>query len=86
MFYTYVLRSQKDKDLYIGSTNDLRRRFTEHNRRLNPSTRHRAPFEIVYYEAYKAEDDAREREHNLKLRANALSQLKRRIARSLKTH
>ena len=86
MFYTYILKSKKDSDLYIGSTNDLRRRFVEHNRGLNYSTRHRTPFELVYYEAYRSEDDARKREHNLKLRANALSQLKRRITKSLKTN
>lgn len=86
MFYTYVLKSKKDKDLYIGSTNDLRRGFLEHNQGLSYSTKNRRPFEMVYYEAYKSEDDAGQREHNIKLRANALSQLKRRISKSLKTN
>ena len=86
MFYTYILKSKQDGDLYIGSTNDLKRRFIEHNQGFNPSTRHRMPLELIYYEAYKSEDDARHREHNLKLRANALNQLKRRITKSLKTN
>lgn len=86
MFYTYILKSKKDNQLYVGSTSDLRRRFSEHNKGLNPSTKHRTPFELAYYEAYRSEDDARQREHNLKLRANALSQLKRRIKDSLKTN
>ena len=86
MFYVYILRSKKDQDLYIGSTNDLRKRFQDHNAGLVFSTRRRTPFELIYYEAYKEEKDARDREHNLKLRANALTQLKRRLKHSLKAH
>jgi len=39
---------------------------------------------LSMFEAYKIEDEARHREHNLKLRANAFNQLKRRISKSLK--
>jgi len=84
MYYVYIIKSKVDEDLYFGSTNDLRKRFAEHNSGKVFSTKHRKPFELVYYEAYKAEKDARNREHNLKLRANAFSQLKRRIYESLK--
>ncbi|KKU11066.1 MAG: Excinuclease ABC C subunit domain protein [Parcubacteria group bacterium GW2011_GWB1_45_7] len=69
--------------LYIGSTNDLRARLKLHNNGRVSSTRKRIPFEVVYYEAYKSEKDARIREHNLKLRSNALRQLKQRIKLSL---
>ena len=31
MFYTYVIRSRKDKKWYTGCTGDLRKRFNEHN-------------------------------------------------------
>ena len=83
MYYVYMIKSKKDDNLYIGSTNDLKRRLLEHNRGLNFSTKFRRPFELIYYEAYKSEEDARIREHNLKLRANALGQLKRRTSKSL---
>ncbi|MBI2055237.1 MAG: GIY-YIG nuclease family protein [Candidatus Sungbacteria bacterium] len=83
MFYFYILRSKKDAKLYIGSTNNLRKRFYEHNSRKVFSIRWRAPFNLVYYEAYLAEKDAIDREHNIKLRANALTQLKRRLKYSL---
>lgn len=85
MFYVYLIQSDKDNCLYTGSTSDLRKRLLEHNQGLNKSTRYRTPFKLIYYEAYKSEDDARLREHNLKLRSNALTQLKRRIPKSLKT-
>jgi len=83
MFYVYLIQSKKDKELYVGSTNNLKRRLLEHNQGLNFSTKHRIPFELVYFEGYKSEEDTRHREHNLKLRANALNQLKRRISKSL---
>ena len=83
MFYVYVLRSKKDGMNYIGSTNDLKRRFELHNLHNVFSTRNRVPFEIIYYEAYKAEKDARAREHNLKLRSKAYIQLRKRLAHSL---
>jgi len=85
MFYVYLIQSKRDGDLYLGSTADLRQRFSLHNRGLVPSTRNRRPFKLIYYEAYLSESDARYREHNLKLRANALNQLKRRIMKSLQT-
>lgn len=47
------------------------------------STKLRRPFELVYYEAYKSEKDARKREHNLKLRSRAFAQLRKRIENSL---
>jgi len=83
MFYVYFLKSKKDNNLYLGSTNDLKRRFKEHNSGLVTSTKSRIPFDLVYYEAYKSENDARKREQNLKLRAKALVQLKKRIQECL---
>ncbi|MFH0819782.1 MAG: GIY-YIG nuclease family protein [bacterium] len=71
----YILKSEKDYNLYIGSTNDLRKRLKEHNNGLVFSTKSRRPFELIYYEAYRSERDARGREKNLKLRSKAFSQL-----------
>lgn len=83
MYYVYIMKSSKDNNLYTGSTNNLRRRLWEHNHGQNFSTKHRTPFTLVYYEAYLDESDARKREGSLKLRGNALAQLKRRISQSL---
>lgn len=55
----------------------------EHNNGLVFSTKSRIPFELVYYEAFKAEHDARHREKNLKLRSRAFAQLRKRIRESL---
>ena len=85
MFYAYLLRSKKDNKLYIGYTNDLRRRLREHNSGKNKSTKYRRPLELIYYEAYKSEQDARRREKNLKLFGKALGGLKHRINLSLES-
>ena len=83
MFYVYIIKSSKDNNLYIGSTNNLRRRIKEHNVGLVLSTKSRRPFDLIYYEAYNSEKDARKRESNLKLRSRAFTQLKKRIQWSL---
>jgi len=83
MFYVYVLKSRLDTNLYVGSTDDLRRRLSEHNAGRVRSTKARAPFQLRYYEAYTDEDDARRRERSLKKDGKALGQLKRRIPKSL---
>ncbi len=66
MFYIYCLQSVKKKQLYVGFTNDLRRRFKEHNQGLNFSTKRYLPWELIYYEACVEESDARRREKYLK--------------------
>jgi len=85
MFFTYILRSQLNRKYYIGYSDDLRRRLKEHNKGIVKSTRPYLPWKIIYFEAYSTEDEARHREDNLKLRANAWNQLKRRIRKSLNT-
>jgi putative endonuclease len=62
MHYVYILRSLKDKKLYIGRTRRLNERFAEHQRGETYSTKFRRPFKIIYYEAYLAEEDAKKRE------------------------
>ena len=62
----YVLRSLRDKGLYIGSTRDLRTRLRLHNDGAVRSTSPRRPFELIFYEAYRSEYDAKRREIYLK--------------------
>ncbi len=66
MYYVYVLLSEKDGRFYTGSTNDLKRRFVEHNAGKVESTKRRKPFKLIYYEACIDEKDARQREKYLK--------------------
>jgi len=79
MFFVYILQSKKDKSIYIGYTNDLRKRLKEHNLGLVRATKPKIPYALIYYEAYASKQNARKREHNLKLRGRSLKQLKNRI-------
>lgn len=65
-FYTYVLRSLKDGELYIGWTDDLKSRVIKHNKGLVQTTSNRVPLELIYYEACQSKSKAISREKTLK--------------------
>ena len=83
MYFVYLLKSKIDSSLYIGYTEDLKKRLFQHNDKQNTSTKNKVPYELVYCEVYKAKSDAKYRESNLKKFARAYGQLKRRIKNSL---
>lgn len=63
MYYTYVLKSEKNGTQYTGSTDDLKRRLDEHNSGTGGTyTSKNRPFKLVYYEAYISYDLARKAE------------------------
>lgn len=80
MYYVYVLENEVS-ELYFGSTNDLRRRLSEHKSGKSRATKGHV-WELVYYEAYRSEADARRRESQLKMHGQAKRQLKERIFKS----
>jgi putative endonuclease len=66
MYYVYVLLSEKDNEFYIGFTKDLKARLKEHQKGKVPSTEHRRPLKLIYYEACLNESDAIKREKYFK--------------------
>ncbi len=76
MYYVYVLKGRNNKELYYGFTTDLKRRIREH------ITKNKG-WQLVYYEAYREELDAKDRENKLKHYGQARSHLKNRISNSL---
>lgn len=66
MQYVYILKSQKDKQMYVGCTNNLKKRLSEHNNGKVAATASRKPFEIIFYEAFQDKSDAFAREQWLK--------------------
>jgi putative endonuclease len=66
MYYTYLIKSKIRNWIYIGCTDDLRKRFQQHNSGRVKSTKHYIPFGLVYYEAYTTLALARKREYELK--------------------
>ncbi len=79
MHYVYILLSKRDNKLYIGSSNDLNKRLKEHNESKVFTTASRRQLELIYYEAYKIERDARIREKRLKHFGKAYQELKKRL-------
>ncbi|MGN6637652.1 MAG: GIY-YIG nuclease family protein [Mucilaginibacter sp.] len=66
MFYTYILRSQKNGKYYIGHTADLTERLYRHNNGIVKDTRGKGPWEYVYYETYLSKSEANNRELYIK--------------------
>lgn len=84
MYYVYVLKSVKDKNIYTGYTNDLRKRLAEHKSGKVKSTASRIPLKLIYYEAYSNKKDAQAREKYLKGGGKAKLALKGQIRNSLR--
>ena len=66
MFYVYILFSLKDKNFYVGITDDLRRRKDEHDSGKVESTHFRRPLKLICYECYLTKTEALRREKYLK--------------------
>jgi len=66
MWYVYALKSLKDGYLYIGISQNPRKRLREHNLGMTKSTKHRRPFQIIYKEKCGARIKARNREKYFK--------------------
>jgi len=65
-YYIYVLRSEKDKKLYTGFTENLKSRFEQHKKGFVASTKDRRPLTLIYSEACLDKHDAMHREKYLK--------------------
>ncbi|MBX2829239.1 MAG: GIY-YIG nuclease family protein [Flavobacteriaceae bacterium] len=66
MFYVYVLYSSGFDRFYVGFTNNLDKRLSEHNSGKNKSTKAFIPWKIVHIENFDSRLEAREREKYLK--------------------
>ena len=66
-FFVYILASRRNGTLYVGVTNDLTRRMSEHKSKCVPGfTRKYRVDKLVYFEEYPSILEARARERALK--------------------
>ena len=66
-YYTYILANKSDTTLYIGVTNDLERRVTEHRSGTIPGfTQKYNCHKLVYFESFSDVEQAIAREKQLK--------------------
>ena len=66
-FYVYILASQRNGTLYIGSTDDLARRVWEHKEKVRPNfTDKYGVTSLVWYEVHDLRATAFQRERQMK--------------------
>ena len=67
MFATYILASQRNGTIYVGSTDDLSRRVWEHREKLRQgfTTRYKVS-KLVWFESHETRENAFRRERRIK--------------------
>ena len=84
MWFVYIIQHTKTKQIYIGITDDLKRRVKEHNKGKTFSTwRKEGKWIVIYSELYRNKKDAIVREIRLKHHGRAKQELLKRIRNSL---
>ncbi|MGB9883622.1 MAG: GIY-YIG nuclease family protein, partial [Microgenomates group bacterium] len=66
MFFVYILKSKRDGRYYVGCTNNVLRRLSEHNNGLSKYTKNFIPWDLVYKESFMTLKEARKREKQIK--------------------
>ncbi len=66
MYTVYALKSIERNYIYVGLTNNLERRYLEHNEGREKTTKPYRPFKLLYSEQAIDRIEARKREKYLK--------------------
>ena len=84
MHVLYVIQHTETFTVYVGITDNLKQRLSQHNRNVNHSTRRKnGKWVLVYAEVYRSKEDLVEREKKFKQRGSAKQRLLKRIEKSL---
>ena len=65
-YYVYALKAETRDYIYVGITNDINRRVSEHNKGYNKTTKPYRPFTLIYQEECRSRIEARKREKYFK--------------------
>lgn len=66
MYFVYAIKSELRNYIYVGLTNNLERRFFEHNSGKNKTTKAYKPFKVIYTKEFETRIEARNKEKYLK--------------------
>jgi predicted GIY-YIG superfamily endonuclease len=66
MYYVYILYSSKSKNFYYGYSENVNRRFDEHNKGLSKATAPYRPWQLLFYAAFTNMKKAKDFELYLK--------------------
>ena len=65
-YYVYILLSLKDRNLYVGKTNDIFKRLERHNNGRVLATKARRPLKLIHLEVFSDAGKAFLREREFK--------------------
>ena len=69
-YFIYILQSQTTRHYYVGHTDDLQKRVSQHNDPEYTLTtytkKHKGPWLLVYFETFSTRNDAMKREREIK--------------------
>jgi putative endonuclease len=68
MYTLYILYSKSIDSYYVGYTNSIERRLSEHNRKKGKYTDNGIPWQLAYAEEYNSKKEAMKREKLIKSR------------------
>jgi putative endonuclease len=66
MYFVYALSSLSRDYIYVGISDDVDRRFSQHNAGYEKTTKPYRPFKLIYKEQFSSRPEARKREKYLK--------------------
>jgi len=66
MFYVYAIKSTFRNYIYVGLTDDIDRRVSQHNNGKSRTTKLYRPFDLIYHESLETRPEARQREKYFK--------------------
>ena len=66
MYFVYAIKSLHRNYIYVGLTDNIQRRISQHNNGESKTTRPYRPFVLIYSEQLKTRMDARKREKYFK--------------------
>jgi putative endonuclease len=69
MIYVYAIKSVDRNYIYVGMTDNVDRRFMQHQNGYEKTTKPYCPFILIYTEAFESRDSARKKEKYLKTAA-----------------
>ena len=68
MYIVYILYSSSIDKYYVGYTNYIERRLSEHNRKKGKYTDGAIPWCLVHHEEYESKSEAMNREKTIKFK------------------
>ena len=66
MFFVYAIKSLERNYIYVGLTDNIERRLSQHNKGENKSTKAYKPFVKIYLEVFSTRVEARIKEKYFK--------------------